>query len=108
MTRIEKRSCKRSTSKTPIWLSYSNTEVAHEVLTTNYSQEGLCVKSKNYFRPGTPLLIKASYFVPQAGGARTFEGLPMIVHAEVKWCLEIPDPTTPSYMLGVKYFAPYY
>ncbi|MBW1838277.1 MAG: hypothetical protein JRI99_15390 [Deltaproteobacteria bacterium] len=68
----------------------------------------MCVKSNSYFQPGTTLLIKAGYCATKAGGTYTFEGLPTIVHAEVKWCRKIPDPTFSSYALGVKYYAPYY
>jgi hypothetical protein len=107
-TSIEKRSYKRCTCRAPTWVSYSNTESAHEVLTINYGEEGLCVKSNIYFQPGTPLLIKSGCCAPKAHGAYTFEGLPTVVHAEVKWCRKISDPIIPSYTLGVKYYAPYY
>lgn len=107
-TPTEKRSYKRCVCKTPTWVSYSITELAHEVLAVNYGEEGMCVKSKNCFQPGTPLLIKAGYCMPKAHGPCSFEGLPTIVHGEVKWCREIPDPMIPSYMVGVKYYAPYY
>jgi hypothetical protein len=89
-------------------VSYSNKESAHEVLAINYGEEGMCVKSKNYFQPGTPLLIKARYSAPKAHGTSTLKGLPTVVHGEVKWCREIPDPVISSYRVGVKYYAPYY
>ena len=104
----EKRSYKRCTCKASTWVSYSNAEWGHEALTINYGEEGMCVKSNSYFQPGTTLLIKAGYCGPKADSTYTFEGLPTIVHAEVKWCREIKDPIISAYALGVKYYQPYY
>ena len=107
-TSAEKRSYKRCTCKAPTWVSCYNAEYGREALTINYGEEGMCVKSNIYFQPGTTLLIRAGHCAPKADGTYTFEGLPTIVHAEVKWCREIADPIISSYALGVKYYAPYY
>jgi len=104
----EKRSSKRCTCKATTRLSYSNTEGGHEALTVNYGEDGMCVKSNSYFQPGTTILIKTGYRTPQAEGTYTLEGLPTIVHAEVKWCREIKNPIISSYTMGVKYYLPYY
>ena len=104
----EKRSYERCTRKAPIWVSCYNTEYGREASTINYGMRGMCVESNTYFQPGTTLLIKAGHCAPKADDTYTLEGLPTIVHAEVKWCREIPDPIISSYALGVKYYPPYY
>jgi len=107
-TQTEKRSCERCTYAAPVRLTHFNGGHWLEAQTLNHCLEGMCFKSNVHFQPGTALLIRVEHCASNGSCACAFEGLPNICLGEVKWCREIPDATSSSYDLGVRYFAPEY
>lgn len=104
----EKRSYKRCTDETPIWLTCFNTGCWIEAQVLNHCLEGVCVKTNFYFHPGATVLIRSEKHTSNVSCTCAFEGLSTISIGEVKWCRETPDEIFSSCEAGVKYYAPEY
>jgi hypothetical protein len=69
---------------------------------------GLRFKSRSAVRPGTMLLIKLNCGSGSSPGPDAWEGFRTVTLAEVMWCQPASEEEGAEFLVGAKYFNPYF
>ncbi len=70
----------------------------------NHSSTGISFKSNHGLKPGTFIYIRRESCPPDCPGGKMCEGCRMVTFATVKWCSQIENASTASYLTGAKYY----
>jgi hypothetical protein len=104
----EKRAGQRCKYEAPVTCAYFNSECFYHAKTINHSRDGIYFESDFPLKPGASIYIRVENCQSKTSGHRGCNcgGVRMLTLAEVKWCKEIQGENTPSYGVGLKYYAP--
>ena len=103
----DQRNAKRCRYCATIGFSYFNRKQTHTAELVNFSQEGMCFKSKISLKPGATVFIRLKETTPLDLFPDSCSGLRSTTLAEIKWCREIGDDAAIYYEIGVRYLNPW-
>ena len=103
-TFIEKRTSKRCVYNVPIEFSPFHLGGWFKALSINHSENGMCIKSNNGFKPGTTLIVRTKNYPSKVScPCCADEGLRTITLGQIEWCREVPERIFSSNEIGVRY-----
>jgi len=103
-----KRSDTRRCFTLPVEISYINMEKRSDAQLIDCGGDGMCIKCRTGYKPGTSLVIRVKDFKSNDKSADLCEGPRTISVVDVKWCEEIIDEESRYFKMGLQRLAPVY
>jgi hypothetical protein len=100
---MEKRSKTRFYDQGSVTCSHFNVERRHDAQMLNFSQNGMCFRTDQSFKPGATVLIRLDQCPEGAAVRREEAGLRNITLAKVQWSRYEEDLQMPMFTSGVQY-----
>lgn len=100
---MEKRSKPRYYDQGSVICRHFNFENDYDGQMLNFSQNGMCIRTDRFFKPGTAVLIRIDSY-PKGDAVRQEEGgLRAATLAQVQWSRDDEDLPGHRYTSGVRY-----
>jgi|GEM_PF-2264044 len=101
---MEKRTYHRFSERGSVICSLFNAGKPCDGLMVNFSPNGMCIRTHQYYRPGTAVQIRLNQ-CPRCRAVRQEEGgIRTVTLAKVQWSRDDKDLPGPRFTSGVQYF----
>jgi hypothetical protein len=103
--RVEQRLCRRRAQEAMVLFSVFNSDPSLQIgQLRNYCEHGLCLETRRFIKPGTPLYIRLVVRPVNHPAVNTVQGCRTVSLAKVKWCHAVGDKIASQFSIGVKFY----
>ncbi len=101
---MEKRSQLRFTDPGSVICNHFNVKETCDGLILNFSQNGMCIRTPQYYKPGTAVQIRLRQCPRNKAVRQEDGGIRTVTLAKVQWSRDNKDLPGPRYTSGLQYF----